>query len=325
MTNEGFTERETDSTSSDSLGMPDFTMFDGAGSFAKAKDTKKTVRLLLAYTRKFLPQISLAVMAAITGTILSLVGPDRLAALTDLITAGLMTSVDIGRVTSIGFSLVVIYFASAVLWALQGQIMATVTQKLSQRMRQDLAQKINRLPMWFFSKNTTGDTLSRITNDVDALGNNLNQSLTTLIASLTMLVGALVMMLLMNWIMTVAAVASVAFGFGIMMAIMKVSQKHFDGQQKYLGIINGHIEETFTAHTIVKAYNAEKQMSQVFAEQNAHLERSAFKAQFLSGLMMPIMSFVENIGYVAVIVVGAALALGGHTSCLLYTSDAADE
>jgi len=314
VTNEGFTERETDSTSSDSLGMPDFTMFDGAGSFAKAKDTKKTVRLLLAYTRKFLPQISLAVMAAITGTILSLVGPDRLAALTDLITAGLMTSVDIGRVTSIGFSLVVIYFASAVLWALQGQIMATVTQKLSQRMRQDLAQKINRLPMWFFSKNTTGDTLSRITNDVDALGNNLNQSLTTLIASLTMLVGALVMMLLMNWIMTVAAVASVAFGFGIMMAIMKVSQKHFDGQQKYLGIINGHIEETFTAHTIVKAYNAEKQMSQVFAEQNAHLERSAFKAQFLSGLMMPIMSFVENIGYVAVIVVGAALALGGHTS-----------
>jgi len=294
--------------------MPDFSDFEMGGSFAKAKDAKKTLRLLLAYAREYLLYISLAIIAAIAGTILALIGPDRLSELTDLITAGIMTEVNISRVMSIGLSLVAIYLVSAAFGALQGQIMAIVTQKISERLRQDIVEKINRLPMWFFSKHTTGDILSRITNDVDALGNNLNQSLTMLIASMTMLLGALVMMLLTNWLMTVAAVASVALGFLVMLFIMNRSQKHFDGQQKQLGLVNGHIEETFTAHTIVKAYNAEKQMSQKFAVMNAELEESAFKAQFLSGLMMPIMTFVENIGYVAVIVVGAALALGGRTS-----------
>lgn len=314
MTREDFGELDRESSSSESIGMPDFSDFEMGGSFAKAKDTKKTLRLLLAYAREYLLYISLAVMAAIAGTVLALVGPDRLAELTDLITAGIMAEVDISRVTSIGLSLVAIYLASAAFGVLQGQIMATVTQKISERLRKDLVQKINRLPIWFFSKHTTGDILSRITNDVDALGNNLNESLTMLIASLTMLVGALVMMLLTNWLMTVVAVTAVALGFIVMMFIMKASQKHFDGQQKQLGLVNGHIEETFTAHTIVKAYNAEKQMSQEFAGMNAELEENAFKAQFLSGLMTPIMTFVENIGYVAVIVVGAALALGGRIS-----------
>jgi len=314
VTREDFSELERDSSSSAAMGMPDFTDFEMGGSFAKAKDTKKTLRSLMAYTRDHLFSMFLAIIAAIAGTVLALVGPDRLAELTDLITAGIMAEVDIGRVTSIGIGLVLIYLASAAFGVLQGQIMAIVTQRISERLRKDLVQKINRLPMWFFSKNTTGDILSRITNDVDALGNNLNQSLTMLIASLTMLVGALIMMLLTNWLMTVAAVAAVALGFMVMMLIMTMSQKHFDGQQKHLGVVNGHIEETFTAHSIVKAYNAERQMSQKFAGMNAQLEENAFKAQFLSGLMMPIMTFVENIGYVAVIVVGAALALGGRTS-----------
>lgn len=314
MTREDFNGLDRESAPSEVVGMPDFSDFEMGGSFAKAKDAKKTLRLLLAYAREYLLYISLAIIAAIAGTILALIGPDRLSELTDLITAGIMTEVNISRVMSIGLSLVAIYLVSAAFGALQGQIMAIVTQKISERLRQDIVEKINRLPMWFFSKHTTGDILSRITNDVDALGNNLNQSLTMLIASMTMLLGALVMMLLTNWLMTVAAVASVALGFLVMLFIMNRSQKHFDGQQKQLGLVNGHIEETFTAHTIVKAYNAEKQMSQKFAVMNAELEESAFKAQFLSGLMMPIMTFVENIGYVAVIVVGAALALGGRTS-----------
>ena len=314
MTREDFNGLDRESAPSEVVGMPDFSDFEMGGSFAKAKDAKKTLRLLLAYAREYLLYISLAIIAAIAGTILALIGPDRLSELTDLITAGIMTEVNISRVMSIGLSLVAIYLVSAAFGALQGQIMAIVTQKISERLRQDIVEKINRLPMWFFSKHTTGDILSRITNDVDALGNNLNQSLTMLIASMTMLLGALVMMLLTNWLMTVAAVASVALGFLVMLFIMNRSQKHFDGQQKQLGLVNGHIEETFTAHTIVKAYNAEKQMSQKFAVMNAELEESAFKAQFLSGLMMPIMTFVENIGYVAVIVVGAALAIGGRTS-----------
>jgi len=314
VTREDFNGLDRESAPSEVVGMPDFSDFEMGGSFAKAKDAKKTLRLLLAYAREYLLYISLAIIAAIAGTILALIGPDRLSELTDLITAGIMTEVNISRVMSIGLSLVAIYLVSAAFGALQGQIMAIVTQKISERLRQDIVEKINRLPMWFFSKHTTGDILSRITNDVDALGNNLNQSLTMLIASMTMLLGALVMMLLTNWLMTVAAVASVALGFLVMLFIMNRSQKHFDGQQKQLGLVNGHIEETFTAHTIVKAYNAEKQMSQKFAVMNAELEESAFKAQFLSGLMMPIMTFVENIGYVAVIVVGAALALGGRTS-----------
>ena len=192
--------------------------------------------------------------------------------------------------------------------------MATVTQRMSKRMRTDISKKINRLPMWFYHKNTTGDILSRITNDVDSLGQNLNNSVTTLVASLTMLAGSLLMMFITNWVMTVTAIASVVVGFIIMMVIMTKSQKHFDNQQKYLGQINGHIEETYTGHIIVKAYNGEQQMYEPFKSLNKKLKKSTYMAQFLSGLMMPVMTFVDNIGYVAVIVVGAALVMSGHIS-----------
>lgn len=168
--------------------------------------------------------------------------------------------------------------------------------------------------MWFYYKNTTGDILSRITNDVDSLGQNLNNSVTTIVTSLTMLAGSLIMMFLTNWIMTVTAIASVVIGFVFMLLIMRKSQKHFENQQNYLGQINGHIEETYTGHTVVKAYNGEQQMYEPFKSLNKELKRSSFMAQFLSSLMMPIMTFVDNIGYVAVMVVGAALALNGTIS-----------
>lgn len=293
----------------------DLSDFSGmSGSVAKAKDTKKTIKMLLTYSKKYLPGIIIAVIAAVAGTIIALVGPGKLKVLTNLITEGIPTIIDMPGIVKIGILLIVLYLTSALLNTLQGWIMATVTQKISQKMRIDISRKINRLPMWFYHKNTTGDILSRITNDVDSLGQNLNNSLTTLVTSITMLTGSLIMMFITNWTMTLAAIASVVLGFITMMIIMSKSQKHFDNQQKYLGLINGHIEETYTGHLIVKAYNGEQQMFEPFKGLNKKLNKSTYMAQFLSGLMMPIMTFVDNISYVAVIVVGASLVISGQIS-----------
>lgn len=293
----------------------DLSDFSGmSGSVAKAKDTKKTIKMLLTYSKKYLPGIIIAVIAAVAGTIIALVGPGKLKVLTNLITEGIPTIIDMPGIVKIGILLIVLYLTSALLNTLQGWIMATVTQKISQKMRIDISRKINRLPMWFYHKNTTGDILSRITNDVDSLGQNLNNSLTTLVTSITMLTGSLIMMFITNWTMTLAAIASVVLGFITMMIIMSKSQKHFDNQQKYLGLINGHIEETYTGHLIVKAYNGEQQMFEPFKGLNKKLNKSTYIAQFLSGLMMPIMTFVDNISYVAVIVVGASLVISGQIS-----------
>lgn len=293
----------------------DLSDFSGmSGSVAKAKDTKKTIKMLLTYSKKYLPGIIIAVIAAVAGTIIALVGPGKLRVLTNLITEGIPTIIDMPGIVKIGILLIVLYLTSALLNTLQGWIMATVTQKISQKMRIDISRKINRLPMWFYHKNTTGDILSRITNDVDSLGQNLNNSLTTLVTSITMLTGSLIMMFITNWTMTLAAIASVVLGFITMMIIMSKSQKHFDNQQKYLGLINGHIEETYTGHLIVKAYNGEQQMFEPFKGLNKKLNKSTYMAQFLSGLMMPIMTFVDNISYVAVIVVGASLVISGQIS-----------
>ena len=293
----------------------DLSDFSGmSGSVAKAKDTKKTIKMLLTYSKKYLPGIIIAVIAAVAGTIIALVGPGKLKVLTNLITEGIPTIIDMPGIVKIGILLIVLYLTSALLNTLQGWIMATVTQKISQKMRIDISRKINRLPMWFYHKNTTGDILSRITNDVDSLGQNLNNSLTTLVTSITMLTGSLIMMFITNWTMTLAAIASVVLGFITMMIIMSKSQKHFDNQQKYLGLIKGHIEETYTGHLIVKAYNGEQQMFEPFKGLNKKLNKSTYMAQFLSGLMMPIMTFVDNISYVAVIVVGASLVISGQIS-----------
>lgn len=293
----------------------DLSDFSGmSGSVAKAKDTKKTIKMLLTYSKKYLPGIIIAVIAAVAGTIIALVGPGKLKVLTNLITEGIPTIIDMPGIVKIGILLIALYLTSALLNTLQGWIMATVTQKISQKMRIDISRKINRLPMWFYHKNTTGDILSRITIDVDSLGQNLNNSLTTLVTSITMLTGSLIMMFITNWTMTLAAIASVVLGFITMMIIMSKSQKHFDNQQKYLGLINGHIEETYTGHLIVKAYNGEQQMFEPFKGLNKKLNKSTYMAQFLSGLMMPIMTFVDNISYVAVIVVGASLVISGQIS-----------
>ena len=220
-------------------------------------------------------------------------------------------SINMDKVFDIGMLLVALYAAGYILSAIQGWIMATVTQKISKKMRSDISEKINRLPMWFYNRTTTGDVLSRVTNDVDTISQSLNQSMRNLVSAVILFVGSLFMMLITDVWMTLTAVLASLLGFILMFTIMGKSQKYFRRQQKHLGEMNGHIEEIYTGHTVVKAYNGEAEAEKTFDQMNANLCDSAFKAQCLSGMMMPIMSFIGNFGYVAVCVVGGAMALKG--------------
>lgn len=282
------------------------------GGGEKAKDFKKTLGKLVLYCKFHLPAIIIAILFAAAGSVLSLIGPNKISEITDLITKGLMNGIDLDAVVKICVTLVVIYAVGALLSYIQGYIMATVTQKVSKSLRTDVSEKINRLPISYFNRTTTGDVLSRVTNDVDAIGQTMNQSVGMLVSSGTLLLGSLIMMLITNVTMTLAAVAATIIGFGLMMLIMSKSQKYFSHQQQNLGAMNGHVEEIYAGHSIVKIYNGEDEASRKFDQINDTLCDSAFKSQFLSGLMMPIMSFIGNLGYVAVCVTGAALAINGN-------------
>lgn len=269
---------------------------------------------LLRYCRKYVPVIVIALICAAAGTVLTLLGPDMLSEITDKITAGLADGIDMDGIAAIGITLVVIYAISAVLSLSQGLIMSNITQKVSKKLRTDLAHKMNRLPISYYNKSATGDILSRVTNDVDTIGQAMNQSIGTVVTAVAMFIGSIIMMLRTNVIMTLTAIVATIIGFGLMAVIMKKSQKYFASQQEYLGKINGHVEEVYTGHNVVKAYNGEAQMRTTFQELNQGLKNSAFKAQFLSGLMPPLMGFIGNLGFVAVCVVGAVLALDGTIS-----------
>ena len=223
-------------------------------------------------------------------------------------------AINMDKIWDIGMTLVTFYVLSFVLSAIQGWIMATMTQKVSREMRSDISHKINRLPMWFYNKTTTGDVLSRVTNDVDTISQSLNQSFGNLIHAIILFLGSFIMMLVTDRTMTLTAVLASLLGFVVMFMIMGRSQKYFARQQKHLGEINGHIEEIYAGHTVVKAYNGEEEAERVFEEMNGKLCESGFLAQCMSGLMMPIMNFIGNLGYVAVCVVGGALALNGKIS-----------
>ena len=284
------------------------------GGGEKAKNFNATWGKLLQYCKKYWTVMIVALICAAFGTVLTLIGPDKLSVLTDLVTDGLMTGIDLDAVAEIGFTLVAVYALGTILSLVQGVVMATVTQKVSKSLRSDISGKINRLPISYYNRTTTGDVLSRVTNDVDTIGQSLNQSVGTLVSAVTLLVGSLIMMLTTNVIMTATAVAATLIGFGLMMVIMGRSQKYFTRQQKHLGEINGHVEEIYAGHTVVKAYNGEAEAKKTFDEMNHKLRDSGFKAQCLSGLMMPIMSFISNFGYVAVCVAGALLAMNGSIS-----------
>jgi len=293
------------------------------GSTEKAKDFKKTWGKLIRYCKNYLPAIIIALVAAALGTIFQIIGPDKLKDMTNEIGKGLpavingqsvLGVIDMDAVISIALLLVFFYAGSALLSFAENFIMATVTAKISKNMRTGISEKINKLPLKYFDKTSYGDVLSRVTNDVDTIGQTLNQSVDTLVRSITMFVGSLVMMFYTNWILALTAVASTIIGFAFMMIIMSKSQKHFIAQQQGLGDINGHIEEIYSGHNVVKAYNGGTAAKKTFEGINGKLYESGWKSQFLSGLMMPIMGFIGNFGYVAVCVVGAALAMNGTIS-----------
>lgn len=278
----------------------------------KSKDFKGTWMKIIRYCKRYLAVIVVALICAVAGTILTILGPNKLSDLTKVITEGIATGIDMERVKSIGLTLVVFYVGSAILSFGQQFIMATVTQNVTKQLRSDISGKINRLPMAYYNKTSTGDVLSRVTNDVDMISQSMNQSIGNLVSAVALFFGSLIMMFKTNVIMTLTAVIATMIGFGLMSLITSHSQKYFSRQQANLGALNGHIEEIYSGHTVVKAYNGEKNAKKVFDELNNNLRDSAFKAQSLSGLMQPLMAFIGNFGYVAVCVMGAVLTMKGY-------------
>ena len=278
----------------------------------KSKDFKGTWMKIIRYCKRYLAVIVVALICAVAGTILTILGPDKLSDLTKVITEGIATGIDMERVKSIGLTLVAFYVGSAILSFGQQFIMATVTQNVTKQLRSDISVKINRLPMAYYNKTSTGDVLSRVTNDVDMISQSMNQSIGNLVSAVALFFGSLIMMFKTNVIMTLTAVIATMIGFGLMSLITSHSQKFFSRQQANLGALNGHIEEIYSGHTVVKAYNGEKNAKKVFDELNNNLRDSAFKAQSLSGLMQPLMAFIGNFGYVAVCVMGAVLTMKGY-------------
>lgn len=285
-------------------------------AMSKEKVTKGTWSKLLKYCKNYWAFIIIAIICACGGTVLTLIGPDKISEITDTITKGIMPNakMDMDKIKSTAMILAVLYGVGAILSATQGFIMSTVTQYVSRKLRNDISVKINKLPMNYYHHNSTGDVLSRVTNDVDMIATSLNMSIGTMVSAVTLFAGSLIMMIKTDVVMTIAGVLSTLLGFVLMMVIMKHSQKYFTKQQMNLGAINGHIEEIYSGHTVVKAYNGEDKAKKQFDELNEALRSSGFKAQAMSGLMMPLMTFIGNFGYVTVCVVGAALAMNGNIS-----------
>ena len=281
------------------------------GSGGRAKDFVGTWKKLFNYCGKYIFWIVLAIISAIISTILTLIGPDKLSELTDYITQGIVSGINMQAIATIGMTLVVYYVLSYILSSFQGLIMATITQKVCKELRFDISRKINKVPMGFYNKTATGNILSCVTNDVDTIGQSLNQSIGTLVSTVVLFIGSFVMMIKTNVLMTFTVSIVIVIGFILMFVIMGRAQKYFVSQQNNLGEINGHIEEIYTGHLVVKAYNGEANSKKTFDKLNGRLKNSAFKAQFLSGMMIPIMSFIGNFGYVAVCIVGGLLALDG--------------
>ncbi len=285
----------------------------------KPKNFKKAMGKLISFIRPYLAAIIIALLFAVAGVVLNLIGPNVLSDLTDVIQASFLQNgamgtfeMDTQRVLMLCIFLVVLYGAGLLCSYIQGVIMATVTQKNSKNLRTAISEKINVIPLSYFDTHSIGDVLSRVTNDVDMIGQTLNQSVVTLVTAVVMLLGSVIMMFVTNWIMAFTAIAASLIGFVVMFLIMGKSQKYFARQQRFLGEINGHIEESYSGHNVVKAYNAENAVKSVFDNINYKLYQSAWKSQFFSGLMMPLMTFVGNLGYVAVCVVGAVLVANGN-------------
>ena len=284
-------------------------------STEKAKDFKGTMKKLMGYLTQYKIGLLLVVIFAIGSTIFNIAGPKILGKATTELFHGLISKVsggsgiDFDKIAKILIGLMCLYVCSALFSFIQGYIMTGVSQKLTYRMRKEISEKIDRLPMGYFDKMTHGEILSRITNDVDTLSQSLNQSATQVITSVATIIGVLVMMLSISPLMTVIAILILPLSMGLIGMIVKRSQRYFKEQQEYLGYVNGQVEEVYGGHNIVKAFNKEDDVIDEFDRDNDRLYRSAWKSQFLSGMMMPIMQFVGNLGYVAAVILGGYLAI----------------
>jgi len=278
-------------------------------STEKAKDFKKSMLTLINYCKPYLIPIIIAIILAMISSILSIIGPDKLKDITNLITEGLMTGINMEEVKKIVIVLIIIYVISAVFGYIQHYIMAVVTNKFSKQLRKEITEKINNMPLKYFDKNSYGDILSRVTNDVDTLSQTLNQSLGTLVSAITLLIGSILMMFITNGVMALTAIVSSIFGFIFMIMIIGKSQKYFEKLQDEIGELNGHIEEMYSGHNVVRVYNGIKESNEKFDEINNRLSENVRKSQFLSGLMHPFMGFIGNFGYVCVCIVGALLTM----------------
>lgn len=283
----------------------------------KAKDFKGTMKKLMGYIGKYKIGVFAVLLFAVGSTIFNIIGPKVLSKATTELFEGLMRKVqgtggiDFGKIGRVLILLLCLYLISALFSFVQGWIMTGITQKMCYRFRREISEKINRMPMKYFESRTVGEVLSRITNDVDTLGQSLNQSVTTLITSITTIIGVAIMMLTISPLMTLIAVVMLPISGGLIALVMKKSQKFFFTQQEYLGKINGQVEETFSGQNVIKAFNREEAVLEDFKKDNDVLYQSAWKSQFLSGMMHPIMMLVGNLGYVAVAVSGSLLAIKG--------------
>ena len=343
----------------------------GPRSFEKSKDFKGSIKRLFHSLKNWHSLLTIALILAMTSSILSLVAPNKLSDLTDTITSGIkpnlneevineiMTdtnisdsdkqefgimlskmaeekdsqeilrlidslpeaikervepSIDMNKVKNIALFLATIYILSSIFGYIQGYTMTTVSNNYAKSLRSKISKKINVLPLKYFDSHETGDVLSRITNDVDTVAQNMNQSLATLVSSLTLFIGSIIMMFVTNWVMAITAILASLFGFAFMGIILGKSQKYFMKRQEQLGDLNGYVEEIYSGHNVVKAYNGDNQANNEFDELNESLRSSSRKSQFLSGMMQPIMGFVGNFGYVAVCIVGSLLVVNNTIS-----------
>jgi ATP-binding cassette subfamily B multidrug efflux pump len=289
----------------------------GFGKAEKAKDFKGTMRQLMAYLKPYSVQITVVILFAFASAGFSIAGPKIMGKATTKIFEGLVSKVSGAKGAGIDFPyiehiiwlLLGLYAISAIFGFIQGYVMSGVAQRVSFNLRREISEKINRLPLSYFDKMTHGEVLSRVSNDVDTVNQTLNQSLSQIITSVTTIIGVLIMMISISWQMTLVALLVLPISMGLILVVIKKSQKYFKSQQEYLGHVNGHVEEIYGGHTIMKAYNREDEAIKVFDDLNNHLYDSGWKSQFISGMMMPIMNVIGNLGYVGVSILGGWLAI----------------
>lgn len=282
--------------------------------FKKAKNFSESIKKLLKYNKPFYTFIIIALILSMGASILSIIGPDYIKDMTNVIAEGIKSVINIERIEQLGIILIIFYGLSFIFNYIQGLIMASVTNKFSKKMRGEISIKINKMPLKYFDSTTIGDVLSRVTNDVDTIGQTMNESVGGLVSAITMLIGSIFMMFKTNWIMAITAIVSSLFGVVLMGIILSKSQKYFSAVQKGIGKINGHIEEVFSGHSVVRVYNANDEVNEKFDKINIKLKENGEKSQFYSGLMIPLMGFVGNFGYVMVCIVGALLSMNNIIS-----------